>query len=168
LGVDIDYDFYVKHRSIDVDSAHPWAEFDIEGLVGHPVSELSRNSDDLFRISNLIYTSLEARRRLSTGSAGEYSTSEVLRFGPLQFGQQGGKYKVCFCDSAVVGVCDSYDDFRVELGFARVSGLVNTAMPQPSAWGQKCYSQEFGGYACAQVGDEGVLLNRVHFSSFLH
>ena len=74
----------------------------------------------------------------------------------------GLDFQVCFCDSAVVeGSCDSFDKFRVELGFARVSGLVNTVMPEPSLWGEKCYSQEFGGHGCAQIGEEGVLLNRV-------
>jgi len=84
------------------------------------------------------------------------STSEVLRFAPVGFARQAsgaGKYKVCFCDSALLPEgqtsCLSETDYSLEVGELYVSG-VSCLLANPKFRRGTCYNMFHGGLACSE------------------
>jgi len=75
-----------------------------------------------------------------------FSTATKLRFAPLQL--PGGRYKVCFCDSAATGGdCSTADNFQVEVGELVVTGVM-PAVKRESLRSSRCEEQWHGGLSC--------------------
>jgi len=85
------------------------------------------------------------RRLISQPDFG-YSWSSLLRFRPVS-AAPGGTYKVCFCDSAVVGSCTDSTDFRIEVGLIHVSGVA-CLLDDPRLTSADCVQQFHGGLRC--------------------
>lgn len=84
------------------------------------------------------------------------STTEVLRFAPVGFARQAsgaGKFKVCFCDSALLPAgqtsCLSETDYSLEVGELYVSG-VSCLLANPKFRRGTCYNMFHGGLACSE------------------
>jgi hypothetical protein len=84
------------------------------------------------------------------------STTEVLRFAPVGFARQAsgaGKFKVCFCDSALLpegqSSCLSETDYSLEVGELFVSG-VSCLLANPKFRRGTCYNMFHGGLACSE------------------
>mmetsp|Transcript_30587 Transcript_30587/g.67159 ORF Transcript_30587/g.67159 Transcript_30587/m.67159 type:complete len:562 (+) Transcript_30587:1188-2873(+) len=70
------------------------------------------------------------------------SSDRLLRYGPVQIGE-GGTYKVCLCDGSCAGV----QDFNVEVGEIRVTGL-SCLVRQAELRKLDCREQFHGGLRC--------------------
>jgi len=83
------------------------------------------------------------------------SSSDVLRFAPVAFSRTSsgaGKFKVCFCDSALLtgGSCLSEADYSLEVGELYVSGVSCLLADPKYRWGT-CYPMYHGGLACSET-----------------
>jgi hypothetical protein len=83
------------------------------------------------------------------------SSSEVLRFSPVSFTRStsgAGKFKVCFCDSALLSgeACLSEADYSLEVGELYVSG-VSCLLADPKYRRGTCYPMYHGGLACSET-----------------
>merc|ERR1719326_2212397 len=83
------------------------------------------------------------------------SSAEVLRFSPIAFSQTtsgAGKFKVCFCDSALLTgeKCLSETDYSLEVGDLYVSG-VSCLLADPKYRRGTCYPMYHGGLACSET-----------------
>jgi hypothetical protein len=80
------------------------------------------------------------------------STSNILRFGPIGFNADAGKYKVCFCDSALLPAgreaCLAEKDYSLEVGELYVSG-VSCLLADARFRRGTCYEMYHGGLACS-------------------
>lgn len=80
------------------------------------------------------------------------SSSEILRFAPVGFTADAGKYKVCFCDAALLPAgqekCLSESDYSLWVGDLYVSG-VSCLLADPKFRRSKCNSMYHGGLACS-------------------
>lgn len=86
-------------------------------------------------------------RRLADGT----STASVLRFTGLRFNSIG-RYKVCFCDSALNGAaCTERSHFPIEVGTIHVSG-VSCLLTEVKLRRGECVSQFHGGLRCYPKG----------------
>jgi hypothetical protein len=86
-----------------------------------------------------------ARRTMDLG----YSHGQLLRFEPLTF-TTGGTFKLCFCDSALLGAsqtCSKPADFSVQVGTIHSSG-VSCLLQEPKLQRVDCVSQFHGGMRC--------------------
>jgi len=88
------------------------------------------------------------------------STSDVLRFAPIQF-SMAGTYKVCFCSSTELTAtgaqfaCATEADFTVDLGRVHVTGVSTLLTHSPKLRRQRCYTQYHGGLSCS--GPQGLM-----------
>jgi hypothetical protein len=73
------------------------------------------------------------------------SESSVLRFFPVHV-TSGGRYKVCFCDSALRDGCTAPTDFDIEVGTLHGSGV--HCLLEAGLRDQTCSPQDEGGLAC--------------------
>jgi len=89
----------------------------------------------------------ESARRDLVGSGGR-SDKNVLRFAPMTF-SSAGTFKVCFCDVALSGKCESEKDYTVEVGKLHVSGI-SCLLDIPKLRRTRCYEQYFGGFSCKE------------------
>jgi hypothetical protein len=83
------------------------------------------------------------------------SSAEVLRFSPIAFSRTtsgAGKFKVCFCDSALLTgeKCLSETDYSLEVGDLYVSG-VSCLLADPKYRRGTCYPMYHGGLACSET-----------------
>jgi hypothetical protein len=83
------------------------------------------------------------------------SSSDVLRFAPIAFSRTSsgaGKFKVCFCDHALLGgkACLSEADYSLEVGELYVSG-VSCLIADPKYRRGTCYPMYHGGLACSET-----------------
>jgi hypothetical protein len=83
---------------------------------------------------------LNAARRLQA-----VSSPGLLRFAGLDLA--AGRYKACFCDYEIAGVCKGLDDFPLEVGEVHVSG-VSCLLQDPKYTKGVCVNQPFGGLRC--------------------
>jgi hypothetical protein len=86
-----------------------------------------------------------ARRTKDLG----YSHGQLLRFEPLTF-TTGGTFKLCFCDSALLGAsgtCSKTADFSVQVGTIHSSG-VSCLLREPKLQRVDCVPQFHGGMRC--------------------
>jgi len=87
-----------------------------------------------------------------------YSSSSVLRFAPVAV--NGGKYKVCLCDSLLEGslvsgagvACSSQANYNIEIGTLHVSGLSCLLRDSKLRKGE-CVSMYSGGLRCYRTGE---------------
>merc|ERR1711964_101479 len=84
------------------------------------------------------------------------SSEEVLRFAPVGFSRStgsSGKFKVCFCDSALLPAgqseCLAESDYSIEVGDLYVSGVSCLLADQQFRRGL-CYPMFHGGLACSE------------------
>merc|ERR1719353_1147577 len=87
-------------------------------------------------------------RRLAPKDLG-YSHGQLLRFEPLTF-TTGGTFKLCFCDSALLGptaTCSKPADFSVQVGTIHSSG-VSCLLREPKLQKVDCVPQFHGGMRC--------------------
>jgi len=88
------------------------------------------------------------------------STSDVLRFAPIQF-SMAGTYKVCFCSSTELAqtgaqfACATEADFTIDLGRVHVTGVSTLLTHSPKLRRQRCYTQYHGGLSCS--GPHGLM-----------
>jgi hypothetical protein len=77
-----------------------------------------------------------------------FSWSKLLRFGPIEF-KSGGTFKLCFCDSALLGggQCNTVADYAVEVGKIHSSG-VSCLLGKPELQRVACTEQYWGGLRC--------------------
>jgi hypothetical protein len=78
-----------------------------------------------------------------------YSHGQLLRFEPLTF-TTGGTFKLCFCDSALLGpgqTCTATADFSVQIGTIHSSG-VSCLLQEPKLQRVDCVPQFHGGMRC--------------------
>jgi hypothetical protein len=83
------------------------------------------------------------------------SSADVLRFAPVAFSRSAsgaGKYKVCFCDSALLSgaSCLSEADYTLEVGELYVSG-VSCLLADTKYRRGTCYPMYHGGLACSET-----------------
>jgi hypothetical protein len=83
------------------------------------------------------------------------SSADVLRFAPVAFSRStsgAGKFKVCFCDSALLSgeACLSEADYSLEVGELYVSG-VSCLLADPKYRRGTCYPMYHGGLACSET-----------------
>merc|ERR1719408_811298 len=75
---------------------------------------------------DFLYKGAVAQEERAVTLASGVSTDEILRFGPVGFDADAGKYKVCFCDSDLLpanqGGCLAEKDYSLEVGELYVSG----------------------------------------------
>jgi hypothetical protein len=83
---------------------------------------------------------LNAARRLTA-----VSSSGLLRFAGVSL--DAGRYKACFCDYEIAGVCKTLADFPLEVGEVHVSG-VSCLLEDAKYTKGVCVSQPFGGLRC--------------------
>jgi hypothetical protein len=72
-----------------------------------------------------------------------------LRFDGVSFAQ-GGEFKVCFCDSALLGeneVCKDPSHFSIEVGVVHATGL-ECLLKNPKMTRGTCVDQMYGGLRC--------------------
>jgi len=85
---------------------------------------------------------------------GAVSSDTVLRFAPIGFARNAGgagKFKVCFCDSALLPPgrdCLQESDYGLEIGELYVSG-VSCLLANPLFRRGTCYNMVHGGLACS-------------------
>lgn len=92
----------------------------------------------------------EATPEAKTMASG-VSSDKILRFGPVGFNADAGKYKVCFCDSKLLGdrtQCLAEKDYSLEVGELYVSG-VSCLLADAKFRRGTCYSMYHGGLACS-------------------
>jgi len=87
-----------------------------------------------------------------------YSFDNVLRFSPIMMAS-GGRWKVCFCDSTLIGEpCSREEHFPLEVGYVHVSG-VECLLQDSSFQRGFCRNQFHGGLRCYDtVADEPELV----------
>ena len=84
-----------------------------------------------------------AGRRLQGGMASSWGN--LLRFQGIDL--EGGRYKACFCDHEVAGLCKNLADFNIEVGSVHVSG-VSCLLDDPKYTRGTCITQPYGGLRC--------------------
>merc|ERR1712080_347865 len=75
--------------------------------------------------------------------------TQILRFRDATF-TSGGKFKLCFCDSSLLGaneICDSPEDFSIEVGTVHSTGLQCLLSNDKMTKGV-CKPQQHGGLRC--------------------
>lgn len=91
--------------------------------------------------------------RRATGDG--FSTESMLRFSPIAF-NQGGSYKVCFCDHELLPEgqthCLAEADYSIEIGKVYASGVSCLLADEKFRRGT-CYEQFHGGLACGKLQD---------------
>jgi len=75
-----------------------------------------------------------------------FSWSDMLRFNDLHF-TSGGRFKLCFCDSAIHSSCIRPEDYGIEIGEIHVSG-VSCLVKNPRLQRVACADQFHGGLRC--------------------
>merc|ERR1719453_1424823 len=85
-------------------------------------------------------------RELIAGEDPGISWANLLRFDAVKF-TAGGEFKLCFCDSAVVGQCRSPFDFKIEVGKVHATGL-ECLLSNPKMQRGTCVPQKYGGLRC--------------------
>jgi len=88
-------------------------------------------------------------RQLLVGSDPGISRENLLRFDGVSF-SQGGEFKLCFCDSSLLGqneVCKDPSDFAVEVGKVHATGL-ECLLKNPKMTRGTCVDQLYGGLRC--------------------
>ena len=73
------------------------------------------------------------------------SWGKLLRFPGLNL--EGGRYKACFCDFKVAGLCNKIEDYNVEVGSVHVSG-VSCLLGDAKYTRGVCVPQAYGGLRC--------------------
>jgi hypothetical protein len=73
------------------------------------------------------------------------SWGKLLRFPGLNL--DGGRYKACFCDYKVAGLCNKIEDYTVEVGSVHVSG-VSCLLGDAKYTRGVCVPQAYGGLRC--------------------
>jgi len=99
-------------------------------------------------------TPAQVRHLLAAEDPG-ISWDQILRFKGLEF-QSGGEYKLCFCDSALLGegeICNDKTDYTVEVGKIHASGLQCLLSNDKMTRGT-CEKQEYDGLRCYDEGEE--------------
>jgi len=94
----------------------------------------------------LVHVDWESSHRGNLALKPGVSTRNNLRFTNLGF-SSAGTFKVCFCDSALSGQCESKSDYTIEVGKVHVSG-VHCLLSIPKLRRQECYEQYYGGLSC--------------------
>jgi hypothetical protein len=78
------------------------------------------------------------------------SWESILRFREAEF-TAGGKFKLCFCDSALLdgedAICDGPEDFKIEIGEIHATGL-QCLLSNPKMARGVCTPQLYGGLRC--------------------
>jgi hypothetical protein len=88
------------------------------------------------------------RRLLPAADLG-FSWDKLLRFRNITF-KSGGTFKLCFCDSTILGsrsVCSSERDYKIEVGTIHASG-VSCLIANPRLQRVSCENQRWGGLRC--------------------
>lgn len=99
-------------------------------------------------------TPAQVRHLLAAEDPG-ISWDQILRFKGLEFAS-GGEYKLCFCDSALLGegeICNDKTDYTVEVGKIHASGLQCLLSNDKMTRGT-CEKQEYDGLRCYDEGEE--------------
>jgi len=94
-------------------------------------------------------TAAQVRELLAAKDPG-ISWDSILRFRDIEF-TSGGKFKLCFCDSALLGsadaICDGPEDYKIEIGEIHATGL-QCLLSNPKMTRGVCEPQLFGGLRC--------------------
>jgi hypothetical protein len=103
---------------------------------------------DQRRLDSSMPAASEAKRSLLPVMASGYSHSKLLIFQDIKF-TSGGKFKVCFCDSTLVGDdgCTSPADYGVEVGEVQASGI-SCLLTNPLYNRKTCVPMASGGLRC--------------------
>jgi hypothetical protein len=94
-----------------------------------------------------------SRRLLPAADLG-FSWENLMRFRDITF-KSGGTFKLCFCDSTILGsrsVCSSEKDYKIEVGTIHASG-VSCLIANPKLQRVSCEDQKWGGLRCYSFMD---------------
>jgi hypothetical protein len=127
---------------MDAQLLHPSPDYD---LLVKNVDDNTRRLQDLGRQLN----AAQVRELLAAKDPG-ISWESILRFRDVEF-TAGGKFKLCFCDSALLGsadaICDGPEDFKIEIGEIHATGL-QCLLSNPKMARGVCTPQLYGGLRC--------------------
>jgi hypothetical protein len=127
----------------------------IDGNLLHSSTDydlLVKNVDDNTRRLQTYGRQLKAAqvRQLLAAKDPGISWESILRFRDVEF-TSGGKFKLCFCDSALLStefsICDGKEDFKVEIGEIHATGL-QCLLSNPKMARGVCTPQLYGGLRC--------------------
>jgi hypothetical protein len=129
-------------EAIDAGLLHPSPDYDL----------LVKGMDDNTRRLQTVGRQLNAAqvRELLAAKDPGISWESILRFRDVEF-TAGGKFKLCFCDSALLGsedaICDGPTDFKIEIGEIHATGL-QCLLSNPKMARGVCTPQLYGGLRC--------------------
>jgi hypothetical protein len=127
--------------TMDAQLLHPSPDYD---LLVKGVDSNTRRLQEMGRQ----LTGEQVRQLLAAKDPG-ISWESILRFREIEF-TAGGKFKLCFCDSALLGahaICDDPKDFQIEIGEIHATGL-QCLLSNPKMARGVCAPQLYGGLRC--------------------
>jgi hypothetical protein len=132
---------YLNMDTCDVTKAIPAADYDL--LIPPPVDTNTRRLLEKGRQ----LTQTQVRQLLAAKDPG-ISWEKVLRYREVKI-TSAGKYKLCFCDSDLLGggLCRTPADYSVEIGTVHATGL-QCLLSNPKMTRGTCLPQYFGGLRC--------------------
>jgi hypothetical protein len=132
---------FLNTESCDVEEAIPTPDYDL--LIKTPVDTNTRRLLETGRK----LTQSQVRQLLAAKDPG-ISWEKVLRYRDVKI-TSAGKYKLCFCDSDLLGggLCRTPADYSIEIGTVHATGL-QCLLSNPRMTRGTCLPQYFGGLRC--------------------
>jgi hypothetical protein len=135
---------FLNTDSCDVDEAVPATDYNL--LIKAPTDTNTRRLLEKPELGRKLSVA-QVRELLAAKDPG-ISWEKVLRYREVKV-TSAGKYKLCFCDSDLLGggICRTPADYPIEIGTLHATGL-QCLLSNPKMTRGTCVSQYFGGLRC--------------------